>query len=69
MSTPPEPYQPGRLESVLLRLGTAGELLAMMVRGGRWWMLPATAILLLFAGVLLVLQGIQYVAPFVYMVF
>ncbi|MBM4391489.1 MAG: hypothetical protein FJ090_10250 [Deltaproteobacteria bacterium] len=69
MSTEPEPYEPGRLESILLRIGTVGELLAMMMRGGRWWMLPATITLLGIAGVLLVLQGIQYVAPFVYMVF
>ncbi len=69
MSNAPEPYQPTRVESMLLRLGTAGELLAMMLRGGRWWMLPATLVLLAFAAVLLVLQSIQYVAPFVYMVF
>ena len=69
MSTAPEPYQPTRMESMLLRLGTAGELLAMMLRGGRWWMLPATVVLLAFAAVLLVLQSIHYVAPFVYMVF
>ena len=69
MSNAPEPYQPTREESMLLRLGTAGELLAMMLRGGRWWMLPATLVLLAFAAVLLVLQSIQYVAPFVYMVF
>ena len=64
-----EPYEPSRLESVLLKFGTAGALLAMLARGGRWWMLPL-ALLFLVAGVgLLFLQSIHYVAPFIYMVF
>lgn len=63
------PYRPGRLESLLLRFGTAGELLALLWRGGRWWMVPLVVVLLLAAALLLFLQSIQYVAPFVYMVF
>ena len=62
-------YTPGRLERLLLRLGTAGELLALFWRGGRWWMTPVVVILLGAAGLLLFLQSVQYVAPFVYMVF
>ena len=72
--TPPQPvppgdtYTPGRLETFLLRLGTVGELMALVVRGGRWWMLPLILILVSLAGVMLALQAVQYVAPFIYMV-
>jgi hypothetical protein len=64
----PAPYSPGRFERLLLRLGTAGELLALMWRGGRWWMVPLVLVLLGAAVLLLFLQSVQYVAPFVYMV-
>ncbi len=62
-------YEPSRVEAWLLRLGTAGALLTMLIRGGRWWMVPL-AVLFLVVGVgLLFLQSIHYVAPFIYMVF
>ncbi len=64
-----ESHAPGRMESFLLRLGTAGELLSMFVRGGRWWMLPLLLIFLLLGLILVLLQSVQYVAPFIYMVF
>ena len=67
MSAPPS--KPGWLEAWLLRLGTVGELLALLVRGGRWWMLPLVLVLVLLAVALVTLQGMQYVAPFIYMVF
>ncbi len=69
MTPPPPPYVPGRLESALLKLGTAGELLALFVRGGRWWLLPLVLVLLVAAVALGFLQGMHYVAPFIYMVF
>jgi hypothetical protein len=53
----------------LLKLGTAGELLALFVRGGRWWLLPLVALLLLVAVALGFVQAMPYVAPFIYMVF
>jgi hypothetical protein len=62
-------YTPGRLESMLLRLGTVGELCALLVRGGRWWMVPLVLVLVLAGVALLLLQSMQYVAPFIYMVF
>ena len=64
-----EGYNPGRMESFLMRMGTAGELLSMFVRGGRWWMLPLLLIFLLLGLILVLLQSVQYVAPFIYMVF
>ncbi len=68
---PPSPGKtaaPGRLETALLRLGTVGELLALFVRGGRWWMMPLVVVLVLVSAVLLFLQSIHYIAPFVYAV-
>ena len=65
----PSPYSPGRLEALLLRLGTVGELLALFLRGKRWWMLPLVGLLLALGLVLVLLQSVQYVAPFIYMVF
>ena len=44
---PSEPPKPSRLESILMRLGTAGALLAMLGRGSRPWMLPLVLVLLL----------------------
>jgi hypothetical protein len=62
-------YQPSRTETWLLRFGTAGALLAMFARGGRWWMLPMLVMFLIVGVGLLFLQSIHYVAPFIYMVF
>jgi hypothetical protein len=64
-----ENYQPSKMETTLMRFGTAGALLAMLTRGGRWWMLPLVLVLLLVGVALLFLQSIHYVAPFIYMVF
>lgn len=61
--------QPSKMETMLMRFGTAGALLAMLGRGGRWWMVPLVVVLLVVAVGLLFLQSIHYVAPFIYMVF
>jgi hypothetical protein len=58
-----------RMDGWLLRLGTAGQLLGMLSRGGRWWMIPLTGVLLLLGIVLVAVQSVQYVAPFIYLVF
>lgn len=55
-----------RLESFLMRLGTIGELLALLVRGGRWWMLPLVLLLVALGILLVFLQAIEYFAPFIY---
>lgn len=60
---------PGRLDTMLMRFGTAGALISMIARGKRWWLLPLVACFLIFGGLLLFLQSIHYVAPFIYMVF
>ena len=68
-SLPAEGHPLSRLEATLLGFGAGGELLALMVRGGRWWMLVLMLVLVVLAVVMLALQAAQYVAPFVYMVF
>ena len=52
-----------------MRLGTAGALLAMLGRGSRPWMLPLVVVLLVIGAGMVFLQSVQYVAPFIYMVF
>ena len=64
-----EPPKPSRLEATLMRLGTAGALLAMLGRGSRPWMLPLVLVLLVVGAGMVFLQSEQYVAPFIYMVF
>ena len=66
MAEDPEAYSPGRLESLLLRLGTVGELMALLVRGGRWWMLPLVLVLVILGVLLASLQAMEYFAPFIY---
>ena len=61
--------QMSRTESLMLRMGTAGELLSMFIRGGRWWMLPMLMVFILLGLILVLLQSASYVAPFIYMVF
>jgi hypothetical protein len=69
-------YTPGMSQTAnteeaptLMRFGTIGELMAMLVRGGRWWMVPMVSVFVLVGLVLVFLQSVQYVAPFIYMVF
>jgi hypothetical protein len=60
---------PGRLQTALLRLGVVGELIAHFARGDRWWLAPLALVLGLLGLVMVVLQSIEYVAPFVYLTF
>jgi len=64
-----ERHETTRLESVFLRFGTIGELMVMLARGGRWWMLPMVSVLTVVGLLLVFLQSVQYVAPFIYAVF
>ena len=59
----------GRFELLLMRLGILGELLLLFARGDRKWMLPLGLILGILGLILVVLQSIEYIAPFVYMAF
>ncbi|MEZ4266185.1 MAG: DUF5989 family protein [Myxococcota bacterium] len=58
-----------RLKRTRARASTVRELFTMVTRGGRWWLAPMLAVLLLSAVVLAVVQVLQYAAPFVYTIF
>jgi len=52
-----------------MRFGTVGELLMLVSAGGRWWMLPLVLALVVLGIGLVALQSVEYIAPFIYMVF
>lgn len=62
-------HEAGRIESILMRFGTVGELLMLVAAGGRWWMLPLVLLLVVLGIGLVLLQSVEYLAPFIYMVF
>ena len=55
--------------ALLLKLGTFGELLAMLAGSGRWWLLPFAGILAVTALLLVVVSVLEYAAPFIYTIF
>jgi hypothetical protein len=55
-------------ESLLNRLGIAGELLHFFWQSKVWWLTPMVLILLLFGGLLIFAQS-SAVAPFIYTLF
>lgn len=65
---PAAPPGASRVERMRVRLGTVGELIALFARGGRWWMIPLVLMLVLAGSVLVFLQSMQYLAPFIYAV-
>ena len=70
MSTPDTPqHAPSRVQGALLRLGTLGELVSMLARSKRWWLVPMVLILGVLGLALAGLQAAEYVAPFIYAVF
>lgn len=50
-------------------MATAGELIVQVWRGPNWWLVPVVLILLPAALLLVFLQTVPLVAPFVYTVF
>ena len=55
------------------RLSTAAnttvEVVQLLAENGRWWLIPMFAIMLMTAGLLVVVQAVEYVAPFIYTIF
>jgi hypothetical protein len=50
-------------------LTTLRELFAVFAATGRWWLVPIVVVLLGAAVLLVLVQAVEYVAPFVYTVF
>ncbi len=56
------------LESLVVRLGTAGELVKFFLENKWWWLVPALVVLLLFVALALLAQT-SPLAPFIYTLF
>lgn len=67
--TLPRPRRTGVTARTRMNLGTLAELAALLWQSGRWWLLPMTIVLGASALILLVVQAVEYVAPFVYTIF
>lgn len=52
-----------------LAASTIAELFRVVVASGRWFLVPLIAVLVLAALLLVAVQVLEYVAPFVYTVF
>ncbi len=46
--------------------GTIAELMALLNKGGRWWMAPLIAAAIVLGLGMIFLHAVEYVAPFVY---
>ena len=52
-----------------LALATLAELVRVVIASGRWFLVPMVVVLALAGVLLVVVQVLEYVAPFVYTVF
>jgi hypothetical protein len=59
----------GSVRRAALGLATLRNLFAMLAATGRWWLVPMVVVLLGAAALLVLVQAVEYVAPFVYTVF
>jgi len=48
---------------------TSVEVAQMLAENGRWWLIPMFAVMLLTSALLVVVQAVEYVAPFIYTIF
>lgn len=55
-SPPSDPAEPGE----------AQDLRTLMVAGARWWLIPLVLVLVTFVVGIIVLQSLQFLAPFIY---
>jgi len=60
---------PQFMKTLTDNIQTVRELFHMLQVNGRWWTTPLFALIVLLSFVLVGLQGIPYVAPFIYAVF
>jgi hypothetical protein len=58
-----------RFEIFVMQLGVLGELFQLFLHGDRKWLLPLGVLLGLMGMVLVFIQSMEYIAPFVYMAF
>jgi hypothetical protein len=63
------PRSSGIVARTRMNVGTLGELATLLWQSGRWWLLPMSVVLAGAAVLLVLVQAVEYVAPFVYTVF
>jgi hypothetical protein len=54
---------------IAARLGTVADLVRHFVRSGRFILVPLLLVLLIASGLLVLTEGLSFVAPFVYTLF
>lgn len=57
------------MNAISRRAGTLWSLGSLLVRNGRWWLLPMLVVLFGASVLLSVVAAVEYFAPFVYSVF
>jgi hypothetical protein len=48
---------------------TTVEVVQLLAENGRWWLIPMFGVMLMAAVLLVVVQAVEYVAPFIYTIF
>ena len=56
------------VKTIASRLGIVGELFAFLCRPKLWWLIPMIVVSVLFAALLILIQG-SAMAPFIYTLF
>lgn len=59
----------GSIRRASLVVATIGSLFALVIRNGRWFLVPMLVVFVLAAVLLALVSVLEYVAPFVYTVF
>ena len=60
--------EPGRMQSLAMRLSVFRDVYRMVGRSKRWWLLPMLVLLVVFGLALAGLQAVEYLSPFIYAV-
>lgn len=60
--------EPGRMQSLAMRLSLFRDIYRMVGRSKRWWLLPMLVVLVVFGLALAGLQAVEYLSPFIYAV-
>lgn len=57
------------MQGLISRFSTTLELVRALKRSGRWWLIPMVFVFAATSVLLVVVQVIEYLAPFVYSIF
>jgi hypothetical protein len=54
---------------IAVRAGALHDLVLLLARNGRWWLIPMVLVLFSTMVLLIAVSALEYVAPFVYTIF